>query len=240
MSAEPLVTFTGGVPALPLALAVATICVAGGRTRERRLRRRLNAALHELRRPLQALALAHASPARGPDPVALAVAAVRDMDRVVNGGPPEFRRRPVIARDLAIAAAERWRIRVARSGRRIGVRWRCGDELADVDPLRVSQALDNLIANALEHGGGEITIEGVRHDGTIDLVVRDRGAATRPRGRTLDDPRRGHGLGIARALASRSGGALRPLTRTRGETLTALVLPLAEGRVPPRRGSLRR
>ena len=64
------------------------------------------------------------------------------------------------ARDRGGGALARPRRRARAGASR--VRWRCGDELADVDPVRVAQALDNLIANALEHGGGEITIEGAR------------------------------------------------------------------------------
>ena len=111
---------------------------------------------------------------------------------------------------LAIAAAERWRARVAGAGRRIAVRWRCGEELADVDPVRVAQALDNLIANALEHGGGQITIEGARRAGT------DRAGGARPRpaagdasAATTASRAAGTGCGSTRSLARGNGGRLR-------------------------------
>ena len=144
----------------------------------------------------------------------------------MNGGKVEFRRRPVDARALAVAARERWRVRAARAGRRIAVRWRCGDAVADVDPTRVSQALDNLIANALEHGGGQITLEGVRHGDRLDLVVRDTGTTAIQRLRDHADPRRGHGLRITRRLARLSGGELR-VRGGGGGTVAALILPLA-------------
>ena len=214
----------------PMAISTALV-VAGGRVIEGRRRRSLNERLHELRRPLQALALAAKPPGlEGPDPLELALAALRDLDREVNGGRADFKRRPVEARMLAIAACERWRARAARAGRRIAVSWRCGDAVADVDPVRVSQALDNLIANALEHGGGEITLEGVRHDDRIDLVVRDAGPARPLRIREHADPRRGHGLRITRRLARANGGDLRVRGRGTGGTVAALVLPL----LPPR------
>lgn len=235
MNPESLLSYLGALGAAwPLALTMA-VALAGDRAREGRRRRRMNERLHELRRPLQALALAARShAAEGPDPLELALAALRDLDREVNGGELELRRRPVEARMLAIAAAERWRAKVASAGRRIAVRWRCGDEIADVDPVRVAQALDNLIANALEHGSGEITIEGASHRGSIDLIVRDRGAAMRSaRPRRESDPRRGHGLRITRAVAERSGGALRLAARPRGGTAAALVLPLASKRGEP-------
>ena len=217
----------------PMAVSMALV-VAGGRVFEVRRRRTLNERLHELRRPLQALALAAKPPGPdGPDPLELALAALRDLDREVNGGSVDFRRRPVEARMLAIAACERWRVRAADAGRRIAVRWRCGDAIADVDPLRVSQALDNLIANALEHGGGPITIEGLRHPDRIDLVIRDTGTVRGRRLRDHADPRRGHGLRITRRLARENGGELRVRGRGRGGTVAALVLPLAPERPEP-------
>ncbi len=210
------------------------LVVAGGRVMEGRRRRTLNERLHELRRPLQALALA-AKPSGpdGPDPLELALAALRDLDREVNGEGIEFRRRPVEARMLAVAACERWRVRAASAGRRIAVRWRCGDAVADVDPLRVSQALDNLIANALEHGGGPITLEGVRHGDRIDLVVRDSGGVRTRRLREHADPRRGHGLRITRWLARENGGELRVRDRGHSGTVASLVLPLVPKRPEP-------
>ncbi|CAN5218808.1 hypothetical protein BH24ACT23_BH24ACT23_07040 [soil metagenome] len=240
MSAEPLISIVGAAPVWPLALSLAILLVAGERTRDRRRRRVLNERLHELRRPLQALALAAKRPAAGPDPLELALAAVRDLDREVNGSTPEFRRRPVEARMLALAAAERWRARAARAGRGIGVRWSCGDVVASADPVRVAQALDNLIANALEHGAGEITIEGARHRNAIDLMVRDRGSVRHRRMRDHGDQRHGHGLRITRALAKGGGGKLRPPHREEGGTVAYLVLPLADGPELSSRGPYRR
>ena len=212
---------------LPVVFSMAVV-VAGERLRQARRRRTLNERLHELRRPLQALALAAKPPGPdGPDPLELALAALRDLDREVNGGGMDFRRRPVEARMLAIAASERWRARAGRAGREIKVRWVCGDAVADVDPLRVSQALDNLIANALEHGGGPITLEGRRHGDRIDLVVRDSGTSGFERIREHSTPRRGHGLRVTRRLARENGGELRIRDESGGGTVAALVLPLA-------------
>lgn len=227
MIAEPISTLgalAGGL--WPVALSMAVV-IAGGRVREGRRRRTLNERLHEIRRPLQALALSvKPSAAESPDPLELALAALSDLDREVNGGGIEFSRRPVEARMLAIAACERWRTRAAGAGRRIAVRWRCGDALADVDPLRVSQALDNLIANALEHGDGPITLEGLRNGDRIDLIVRDSGATAADRLREHADPRRGHGLRITHRLARGNGGELRVGSSRRTGTVAALVLPL--------------
>jgi signal transduction histidine kinase len=230
MSVDPFEALVGIAGATwPVALTMAAV-VARDRVRESRRRRALNERLHELRRPLQALTLAaQPSAVSGPDPLELALAALRDLDREVNGERAELRRRPVEARMLAIAAAERWRSRVAAAGRRIGVRWRCGDELADVDPVRVAQALDNLIANALEHGGGPITIEGARRGGRIELAVRDRGSRASRRVREKREVQRGHGLRVTRSLARGNGGRLRLRTAGNG-IVAALELPLAPAR----------
>lgn len=230
MSGDPL-GLLGGIAGVtwPVALTMAVVAVRD-RVRDARRRRVLNERLHELRRPLQALVLAaKPSPGDHPDPLELALAALRDLDREVNGGHPELRRRPVEARMLAIAAAERWRARAAARGRRISVRWRCGEERADVDPVRVAQALDNLIANALEHGGGQITIEGARRGRRLELTVRDRGSRRAPRLREPREPRRGHGLRVTRSLARGNGGRLRVHALGQG-TVAALELPLAARR----------
>src|ERR671915_1194070 len=71
-------------------------------SRARQRRSAVNRALHELRRPLQQLALtAYRAPGRGsPSPLQLALAAVSQLDRVVNGAPREARLL-VSARELA-------------------------------------------------------------------------------------------------------------------------------------------
>jgi signal transduction histidine kinase len=232
MTGDPLQVL-GGIAGVtwPVALTMAVVAVRD-RVRVARRRRTLNERLHELRRPLQAMVLAaNPSSATRPEPLELALAALRDLDREVNGERFELRRRPVEGRMLAIAAAERWRGRVAAAGRRISVQWRCGDELADVDPVRVAQALDNLIANALEHGGGQITIEGARRGRRLELAVRDHGARRPARVRDHAQPRRGHGLRLTRSLARGNGGRLRVRTLGHG-TVAALELPLVPGREP--------
>ncbi len=93
--------------------------LAAVRVRESRRRSRLNRALHELRRPLQALALAPAAGFRRgapatPDSLDLALAALEDLDGAVNGAPAAIRLRPIAGRALISAAVERWRRRRRR------------------------------------------------------------------------------------------------------------------------------
>jgi signal transduction histidine kinase len=100
------------------------------------------------------------------------------------------------------------------------------------DPLRLAQAIANVVANAAEHGGGAVRV-GVTRAGTrVRVEVADDGpglpvsiAALKAsaRGRT---GRRGHGLAIAAAIAERYGGHLTALPAARGARI-ALDLPAA-------------
>jgi signal transduction histidine kinase len=47
--------------------------------------------------------------------------------------------------------------------------------LVQGDRMRLEQALGNLVDNALRYGGEEVTLEAARHDGWIELHVRDSG-----------------------------------------------------------------
>ncbi|MDX6663649.1 MAG: hypothetical protein QOG09_1751, partial [Solirubrobacterales bacterium] len=96
-SAQPLLD--GWPVAATLALAL-----AGDRVRCGRRRSTLNGALHELRRPLQILALSAAAPAtptgEGASPLELTWLALADLDRHINGGSGPFRPRLIRCRDL--------------------------------------------------------------------------------------------------------------------------------------------
>lgn len=227
MTPEPIGSSLGVAGAAwPIALAMAVVVVENQRWRRRR--RMLNRALHEVRRPLQVLALQKVpGAALDPDPLKLALIALQDLDGVVNGQAPHQEPRRVEARMLALSAAERWRARAAAAGRPVVVRWRCGDVVTTVDADRIAQALDNLIANAVEHGDGPIAIEGLVRGGRLELEVRvgsSRSDSRRPVRR--GDPRHGHGLRVARALARENGGSLRVRFGGRN-AVAALTLPLA-------------
>jgi two-component system, OmpR family, sensor histidine kinase BaeS len=214
----------------PLAATMAVL--VGARVREVRHRLRLNRALHELRRPLQALALALADrdePALAgtPSSLDLAMAALEDLDGAVNGSDPAIHARPVACRALVAGAVERWRGPAARAGRSLVLEWRAGAAIVDADPARVSQALDNLIANALEHGGLRVRVEVSISAVGVRIVVANRGVATRAWRR---DPRRGHGLEVVRRTAAAHGGRF-ALGANGAEVVAALELPLAP--MPP-------
>ena len=226
----------GAVGGAVWSVAVAVAVVAAARARELRLRARLNRALHELRRPLHALALAGgraASTGRdaSPDTLELALSALADLDRELNGSTASLRPVRVPGRVLAEAALERWRVPAARSGRALELRWAAGAAVVRADPTRTAQAIDNLLANAIEHGGLLITLRATIHAGRLRLSVTDSGARSRPSRGVLGagragDRRRGHGLAIASAIAAAHGGRL--LAERNGAGVTAsLELPLA-------------
>jgi two-component system, OmpR family, sensor kinase len=131
-------------------------------------------------------------------------------------------RLPVRPEPLALAplldgVRHRFVDRARQHGRDIRVE--AGDLTVTADPLRLRQALGNLVDNALRHGEGAITVTGRAADRGVVLEVGDegpgfgddiagraferftRGDAARTRGGT------GLGLAIVRAIAEAHGGS---------------------------------
>jgi signal transduction histidine kinase len=216
----------------PLALSCAS-AIALDRVRSSRRRTRLNRAMHELRRPLQALMLGGSARAH----VDLAVEALADLDREINGGAPAPPMR-VEARGIAEDAIERWRVVAARSGRRLELAWSANGSQVICRPGAIASALDNLIVNALEHGAGPIRLEAGVASGRLRLRVSDGGGAAprvaaeaRPDHRLAAsrrrDPRRGHGLRVVARIAAEHGGRFVACRHAAGAS-AVIELPLAE------------
>ena len=206
----------------------------------------INEALHELRRPLQALALS-APAGRSASAVAgsvrLAAAALERLDRAVNGGQEAALRAPVRPESVLRAAVGRWRARAVLGGGSLELRWRAGEVLVEGDRTALEQALDNLIVNAIEHGGPTIVVEGRRRGAVLRVSVVDSGRGSRPQSRR-DSPqevidrltgrrRRGHGLAVVRRVAAAHRGRF-ALERGELGTVAMLELPLA---LPPAPGA---
>jgi two-component system OmpR family sensor kinase len=77
-------------------------------------------------------------------------------------------------RELLEQAQQRFTDRAREHGRLIRVQAPDGLS-AELDPLRIRQALGNLIDNALRHGAGDIDLMARRQDGAVELDVRDQG-----------------------------------------------------------------
>jgi signal transduction histidine kinase len=229
----------------PLAASMTAVAAAQG-LRAGRRRSVLNEAMHELRRPLQAIALAsRATDAQGAaveSSVFLAAAALERLDHEVNGRSGlERPREEIEMRPLLESAVRRWRGRAGLGGASLALRWHAGRATVIGDRVDLGQALDNLIVNAIEHGGPAISVEARPDRGRLRIVVADSGRISRPadRGATPAETiarisgrrRRGHGLSVVREVAARHGGRF-ALRRSAQGSLALLELPLAGERGP--------
>lgn len=207
-------------------------------------RRRLNRAMHELRRPLQALTLLGDDTTRSADEsrrglLELVGCALADLDRAVNGGAAAEETKRVSCHELVLGCLERWRPAATAMGG-FKLYWDAGPAMVEADPTKIAQCLDNLIANALEHGGPPLIVTGARVAGRLRITVANGRAATangngsRPpdsNGQLSSgpDPRRGHGTTLVSQVASAHGGRF-AVCRTGDGCLAALELPLADQR----------
>jgi signal transduction histidine kinase len=219
---------------LPVA---ASFALAGGISslREGRRRAALNEAMHELRRPLQALTLC--LPVDGPEaaPVEsslrLASVALERLDREINGASLEEVHTEVSVRVLAEAAVQRWERAAAR--REVSLEMEGTDEETYVEgsPFDLAQALDNLLSNALEHGSGQVTVKWRREGNWVRVSVTDSGGLAIPktkrrRSRRDGRCRRGHGLRVVGRIAAGHGGSFGLRRGSRG-TEASLRLPVS-------------
>jgi two-component system, OmpR family, sensor kinase len=114
---------------------------------------------------------------------------------------------------------------------------RAGDEIVELDPTRVRQAIDNLLDNAVRHcaAGGCVTVTATAAAGTVSVIVQDSGlgfsdaalaAAFQPFNRT-DNRSSGAGLGLAlaRAIAEAHGGRADAWNLPAGGAAVKLTFP---------------
>ncbi len=202
---------------------------------------RLALLVHEVRSPVAALsAVAEAvtdTPAddtQRPELVRLALAASRAIERIVlDIAVDSVRVEPVdiaaLARDVVAT--------LSVSGANVVAEGVDGSIVADADPVRLRQVLDNLVANALTHAGATnlVTIRLTASRESVEIAVADAGPGI-PRddlarifelGVRLDPEAPGSGLGLAlsRAIVDAHGGTLE-VASTPGEGSTfTVVLP---------------
>lgn len=224
----------------PLAVTMAAVVTAQG-LRAGRRRSALNEALHELRRPLQAIALVGCG-TTAPAPtlessVRLAAAALERLDREVNGGALQRPAEAVELRAVVESAVRRWQARASLGGGSLQLRWRAGRVTVIGDRVELAQALDNLLVNAIEHGGPSIRVDVRPHKGCVRIVVADSGRASRSAARRgtpaevvarLSGRRRhGHGLAVVRQVAAAHDGRF-ALRRSEHGSLALLDLPSSQ------------
>lgn len=222
----------------PLVVAMAATFAAHG-LRSGRRRTALNEALHELRRPLQAVALASGPALAGPNgdegPMEMAAAALERLDREINGGLLAPAWGTVDCLPLLRSAVGRWQARARLADGSLELRWNAGRAIVNGDRRALAQALDNLIVNAIEHGGPSIVVAARLRAGRLRIAVSDSGRAARPRSRRNNPTdviarlsgrqRRGHGLAVVRRVASAHQGRFALRHSERG-SLAVLELPL--------------
>jgi len=204
-----------------------------------RLRTELIArACHEVRGPLTAASMAlHArardtglaAPAAVEREIARAAAALNDVAAAGRGRRVRDRLEPVDLRELVTLQAATWGP-VARSlGTELIVRGRGVDATVRVDRVRLARATANLIANALEHGQGPVTVSTKTRGDRVRIEVTDAGRTVTTGSAAMRTPggSRGRGLDIVSDFAQRHGGRLVARSSS-GGTRVAVELPLAE------------
>ena len=194
--------------------ALAVAALLGCATR--RLRRRAARTAHEVRQPLTTGLLAlHAAARRGEVPPRVVASLELELRRAAYAlaDPSQTAPADVDLHDLLSAQARTWREVAAAHGATLTLEPGPGTPVVHADTLRLAQATSNVLANAIEHGGGRITIRTLAIGDRIRIEVTDGGPglpasiaelSRRPRGP------HGHGLSIATSALRHTHGHLHP------------------------------
>jgi two-component system, OmpR family, sensor kinase len=200
-----------------------------------RERRFVADASHELRTPVAVVKTelegALQTGDYGPEVRESLVAAVEECDRLAQlaedllviarsaEGELPVRREALQVRSVLEGVRDRFVDRAERHGRRIRID-ADGDRQLSADPLRVRQALGNLVDNALRYGDGEIVVGSRAASAGVQLEVSDGGPGFAPEiaGQAFERFARGDqarggdgtglGLAIVRAVAEAHGGSV--------------------------------
>jgi DNA-binding response OmpR family regulator len=207
----------------------------------RRRRELVARACHELRGPLTAAHLAlHGGVRNGDAPPARLAAVDRELDRAAvaledlaaarHGRRAPDRDEPVDVGDLLACQALTWRMVAGVFGCRLELVESGSGAMVRGDRVRLTQAVGNLVANALEHGDGQVRLLARTQGDRVRIEVADEGPGLpAPVGDLTRRPRagrgrRGRGLAIAADIADRHGGRLVAAPTARGARI-ALELP---------------
>jgi signal transduction histidine kinase len=198
--------------------------------RTRALHERAARVAHEVRGPLTAAHLAvHGAARRGEIGPLLVAALELELRRAILAleDPATARPADVDLHALLTCQLRTWRDVAAVHGATLALEPGPDTAVVHADALRLAQATSNVVANAIEHGGGRITIRTVRIGDRIRVEVADGGPglpasiaelSRRPRGP------RGRGLAIARTVLAHCNGRVSALPTAPG---VAIDLPAA-------------
>ncbi len=201
-----------------------------------RLRRRLELvarAEHELRGPLTAFSLALDAARRSSAgrrlaavldaELARARAGLADLVAARAGKRAAPVREPLSVERLVRSSAAAWEPAARADGRRVLVRSTAGLAIVSGDRARFAQALGNVMANAVEHGTGDVSVRATSSLDRVRIEISNEVAvgASR-RGGT---PGRGRGMAIAADAVAEAGGTLTAAVGTKRAT-AVLDLPL--------------
>jgi signal transduction histidine kinase len=237
--------------AWPWLVTAAACGVAGLAWRELRRGRELVArACHELRGPLAAahLALHAMAGGAGGAPGARLAAielelrragrALDDLAAARSGRRAADREEVVDVPELLARQASTWEAVAPVFGCRVTLEAPDGAALVRGDPVRLSQAVGNLLANAIEHGAGTVVLRARSVGDRVRIEISDEGTglpapvarlAARPRG---GRGRRGRGLAIASDVVARHGGSILAAP-SGGGARVAIELPAWSSEVAP-------
>lgn len=208
----------------------------------RRRARLIRDAGHEIRGPLFAISLGLEALRRQPLARRRAQALLTELSRVEAaaddiGAAARGRRAPSVAEPIRLdrlveSSADAWAPAAALAGGSVRCEWPEGATPVRADTRRLAQAFGNLLANAVEHGGGEIVVRAAPAGNAIRVEVSDSGGAVVPlRGRASRSGR-GRGLVIAERVLREAGGRLESRDRPDGGRIAVAELPLDRD-VPP-------
>ncbi len=162
--------------------------------------------------------------------------ALEDLDRLRERRRAAGSVAPVDLEQLLADSVEAWRPAAAAAGKALGLRWTGGGATVSADRRRLAQAVGNLIANALGHGGAEVRVCGWASPTGGRIEVSDDGAGLpAPLAELTRRPRHGRGahgrgLAIVAGIAAAHGGRLTAIAAEGG---TRLVLELPRPDPPP-------
>jgi heavy metal sensor kinase len=211
-------------------------------------------ASHELRTPLAVLRaeleLAERSERSRDELEAALRSAAEEVDRLSrladdllvvarsDSGRLPLKRERVDVGALLSRVSERFDRRAAEGGREIAIDVPPGLD-AELDVLRIEQAVGNLVDNALRHGDGDVRVSARRDDGLVVVEVADGGAGF-PQGfaehaferfTRADDGRTGGGAGlglaIVQAIAAAHGGRATIADSNEPATTVRISVPAA-------------